>query len=129
MPRTRSTHAPLVAAALLLGAGCYKVTVITAPEPANARVVDKPWTHSFVYGLVPPGEIDVSKQCRGISRVVTQRSFLNSLAAFITASIYTPLQVTTTCSSTRTASQPGIPLERLGYVPAPASDSTGSTGH
>lgn len=126
MPRI---HSAAIAALLVLSTACYKVTVVTAPEPANAVVVDKPWTHSFVYGLVPPSEIDVSKQCRGISRVVTQRSFLNSLVGALTWSLYTPLQVTTTCSSARTAAQPGIPLERLGYVTptALAPDSTNAS--
>ena len=122
-------------AALLAGTACYKVTVVTAPEPANPAVVDKPWVNSFVYGLVPPSEIDVSKQCRGISRVVTQRSFLNSLVGALTFSIYTPMQVTTTCSTPRTASLFGIPPERLGYVAPeaaapviPAADSTSGSG-
>ncbi|HEY0778488.1 MAG TPA: hypothetical protein VGD56_11040 [Gemmatirosa sp.] len=125
MPRIR----PLAAALLVLTAACYKVTVITAPEPTGARVVDKPWANSFVYGLVPPADIDVSAQCRGVSRVVTQRSFLNSLVGDLTFGIYTPMQVTTTCAASRTASQPGLPLDRLGYL-APAAvvpDSTRTT--
>ena len=133
MPRlTPRLITPSLVAAALLGSACYKVTVVTAPEPANAAVVDKPWNNSFIYGLVPPGEIDVSQRCTaGVAKVVTQRSFLNSLVGGITWGIYTPLQVTTTCANAvrtaqQSAPQMGIPLERLGVVPAAPSASPDS---
>lgn len=121
------SHIPL-ARALLLGTACYKVTVVTAPEPANAVVVDKPWTSSFINGLVPPGKVDVSKRCTaGIAKVITQRSFLNGLVGALTSSIYTPLQVTTTCATSAPTSQLGIPPERLGVRPAAVPAAPDST--
>ena len=105
------TFAAALAAALLSSA-CYRVTVVTGAAP-SATVVDKPWNHSFVAGIVPPPPVDVSKQCTtGVSKVVTQRSFLNGLVSVLTNSIYTPLQVTATCAAgaARTSALPPAPL-------------------
>lgn len=84
--------------AAVLAAGCYRVTVVTEAAP-SATVVDKPWQNSFVYGIVPPPELNVREQCpRGVARVVTQRSFLNEVVDFLTFGIYTPMQATITCA-------------------------------
>ena len=50
----------LIAAAVLLS-GCYRVTVVTGAPPA-AQSVEVPWQHSFVYGIVPPQEMNVQEQ-------------------------------------------------------------------
>jgi hypothetical protein len=89
----------LVAAAALLSAGCYHVTVITG-APAAPQTIDKLWQNSFVYGLVPPAEISTRETCpQGVATVETERSFLNGLVGAITYSIYTPLHVKVTCAS------------------------------
>ena len=88
-----------VAALIVLGTGCYHVTVITG-APAAPTTIDKPWQNSFVYGLVPPPEIDAKATCtRGVAQVETERSFLNGLVGAITWSIYTPLHAKVTCAS------------------------------
>ena len=88
----------LVAGSLLL-TGCYRVTVISGNSP-SPTVVDKPWQHSFVIGLVAPAELDVKAQCpNGVHKVVTQMSFLNGLVNGITYNLYTPVQATVTCSA------------------------------
>jgi Bor protein len=85
-------------AALLL-AGCYHVTVVTSAAP-TATKVDKEWQNSFVYGLVPPPELNVKDQCpQGVARVETERSFLNGLVSLLTWSIYTPMHTTVTCAA------------------------------
>ena len=62
--------------------------------------VDKEWQNSFVYGIVPPAEMNVKDACpSGVAKVQTERSFLNRLVGAITSSIYTPLHVTVTCAS------------------------------
>ena len=58
---------------LMLGAllltGCYHVTVISGTTP-SPTVVDKPWQNSFVYGLVPPPELNVKDRCpNGVQKV------------------------------------------------------------
>ena len=89
----------LLLAAAILCTGCYRVTVITGAPP-SPEVIDKPWQHSFVYGLVPPTELTTTETCKqGVSKVVTERSFLNGLVAGLTYSIYTPVHTTVTCAS------------------------------
>jgi hypothetical protein len=87
-----------VAAAALL-TGCYHITVVTG-APAGSTVVDKPWQNSFVYGLVPPPELNVQQACaQGVAKVETEHSFLNGLVAAITWSIYTPIHAKVTCAT------------------------------
>lgn len=89
--------------ALVLGAmlltGCYQVTVISGTSPAPT-VVDKPWQNSFVYGLVPPPELNVKEQCpNGVQKVETEVSVVNGLVGALTWSLYTPIHARVTCSA------------------------------
>lgn len=95
----RSRYVISLLCAVALG-GCYRVTVITGAPPAEApQVVDRPWQKSFVYGLVPPPEIDTKEQCpQGFAVVMTERSFLNGLVGALTYSIFTPMHATVTCA-------------------------------
>jgi len=89
----------LLALTTVLCAGCYRVTVVTGAPPAP-QTIDKPWQNSFVYGLVPPPEIDAKPTCaQGLATVVTERSFLNGLVGALTWSIYTPMHVNVTCAA------------------------------
>jgi hypothetical protein len=92
-------HLLAVCAAAFLLSGCYHVTVVTG-KPASSNAITRPWQHSFVYGLVPPAEINSSSECpNGVSKVETQHSFLNGLVAALTWSLYTPIQVDIQCAS------------------------------
>ena len=94
--RTKKTA--LVLGAMLL-TGCYHVTVISGTSP-SPTVVDKPWQNSFVYGLVPPPELNVKEQCpNGVQKVETETSFVNGLVGALTWSIYTPIHAKITCSA------------------------------
>jgi len=89
----------LALAALAMSApACYHITVLSG-APTTATTVDKPWQNSFVYGLVPPAEMTSEKCPSGVAKVETERSFLNSLVAGLTWSLYTPMHVTITCAS------------------------------
>ena len=89
----------LLSAAALLSAGCYRVTVVTGAPPAP-QTVDKPWQYSFVYGLVPPPELNTREQCpQGFAVVMSERSFLNGLVGSITSSIFTPMHTKVTCAA------------------------------
>ena len=71
-------------AGVLLVTGCYRITVLhgTQPPPSNSTVIDYPWQHGWVFGLVPPPEINVGGRCpAGVSKVETRVSFLNGLAS------------------------------------------------
>jgi hypothetical protein len=86
------------AALVVVCSGCYHVTVITG-APAGPTVIDKQWQNSFIFGLVPPPELDVKAQCtQGVAKVETERSFLNGLVGAI-YDIYTPIHTTVTCAS------------------------------
>jgi Bor protein len=92
-------RAALCAIAIVSVGGCYHITVVTG-APASAQTIDKQWQNSFVYGLVPPSELNSKDTCtQGVAKVETERSFLNSLVGAITYSIYTPLHATITCAS------------------------------
>lgn len=94
----RRTLAGIIIAAAALS-GCYRVTVISSAQP-SPTVVDKPWQHSFIYGLVPPSELETKEQCpSGIAKVEVQHSFVNMIAAIATSSLYTPISVKVTCAA------------------------------
>jgi Bor protein len=87
-------------ALLLPTAACYH-QVVDSGKPVSPTVIQKPWQMSFIYGLVPPPELNVAQQCPGgVAKVETQHSFVNGLVASITFGIVTPMHVTITCAAT-----------------------------
>jgi hypothetical protein len=93
----RSLRAPL-AVALFSSMACWHA-IITTGRAESSTVVEKPWASSFIYGLVPPDPLDVESQCKsGVAKVETEHSFLNGLVAFLTLSIYTPIDIKVTCA-------------------------------
>jgi hypothetical protein len=89
----------MLCAVLLVSSACYRQVVQTGRTPA-ATVIDRPWTHTWLWGLVPASPIDVTSQCRsGIATVVTEQSFMNGLVWGLTLGIYSPRHVTITCAT------------------------------
>jgi hypothetical protein len=94
----RVRFAVLAIPALLL-TGCYHATVETARPPSGV-VIEQPWAHSFIAGLVPPSAVDAASRCPdGIARVDTQMSFLNLLVGGLTGGIYTPMSIRVACAA------------------------------
>jgi hypothetical protein len=88
-----------VAALSLLPVACYHAIIDTGLQP-SAETISQPWAHSFIAGLVPPKVVETAAKCKnGVAKVSTQHSFLNLVAAFVTFSIYTPMQIDVTCST------------------------------
>jgi hypothetical protein len=88
----------LIAGAALLS-GCYHITVTSNAAP-SPTVVDKPWQHSFIAGLVPPPEINVKEQCpNGVSKVETRHSPANVLATILVQGLYSPISARITCAA------------------------------
>lgn len=86
-------------ASILLISSCYHAQITTGAQPSD-QIIDKPWAHSFVFGLVPPDEVSAASQCtNGVAKVETQISFLNGLVSAITFNIYTPMHITVTCAA------------------------------
>ncbi len=95
----RLTKTLVLALATVASTGCYHAVVETG-RPAGGTIVSRPWTPTFLWGLVAAPEINVAAQCpRGIARVDTELSFVNALATIVTFGIYSPRSVTVTCAS------------------------------
>jgi len=95
----RSIKVITLLACTALLTSCYHAEIITG-KPMSNQVIDKPWAHSFIAGLVPPSEVSVASQCEnGVVKVGTQHSFLNGLVAAITFNLYTPMRITVTCAA------------------------------
>jgi hypothetical protein len=85
----------------LAALGCFHATIETGLAP-NDQVITQKWASCWVLGLVPPKTVEAAAKCPGgVSRVETQRSFLNGLVAMLTFSIYTPMEIVVTCSGAR----------------------------
>lgn len=77
---------------------CYHAVIETG-RPESSTVINQPWAMSFVYGLVPPPQVNTASSCpNGVAKVETQHSFLNGLVAAVTFGIVTPIQITVTCA-------------------------------
>lgn len=88
-----------VAALLVTTAGCYHATIETG-RPMSSTVIERPWAHSFIAGLVPPATLETASECpNGVARVETQLSFLNMVANIVTGSIYSPMHLIVTCAA------------------------------
>jgi Bor protein len=97
MRRLLALASPILAG--LAAAACFHATVVTGASPGT-QVINKPWASSFIFGLVPPKTVEAASECpNGVATVETQHSFLNSLVAFLTLDIYTPMTITVTCAS------------------------------
>ena len=95
----RSINIIALLVSVLFLSSCYHAQITTGKQMSN-QVIDKPWAHSFIFGLVPPKEVSVAEQCQnGVAKVETQISFLNGLVSAITFNIYTPMQITVTCAA------------------------------
>ena len=95
--KTASRLSLVVGACLL--SGCFHQIVQTGRTPGTT-VVERPWTATWLWGLVPADEISVVAQCpNGVATIETQQSFLNGLVGGLTLGIYTPQEVKVTCAS------------------------------
>jgi len=87
---------PLV---LLFSSACYHATVDTG-LPATNEQIKKNFASSWIYGLIPPSEIETWEECpQGVAQVDTQLSFVNQLVGAITLGIYTPMEIVVTCAA------------------------------
>jgi hypothetical protein len=90
-----------LAAVCLVSSACFHQIVQTGRTPGTT-VVSKPWTPTFIFGLVPAPPIDVSKECpTGIATVETQMSFVNGLVNLITFGLFSPHDVRIICAEGR----------------------------
>ncbi len=84
---------------VLLFSGCYHAKVTVSDARPSTVVLDKPWASGWIYGLVPPPELDATEKCdKGVAMVETRLSFLNQLVSGLTFGIYTPMHIRVTCA-------------------------------
>lgn len=99
-----------IAASLVLVASstaCYHAVIETG-RPAGTTVIQRPWTSTWIFGLVEAKPIETASSCPGgVAKVETQQSFANGLVGALTLGIYTPQTVSITCA-TGTASLPSV---------------------
>jgi hypothetical protein len=108
-----STRRSALAVLALSLTSCYHAVVDTG-RPPGTTVIDKPWTNTFVFGLVPASEIDTAAECpRGIARVDTEQSFLNGLVGALTLYLYTPQHVRITCAAGAGGATGALPNDRV----------------
>ena len=87
-----------IAAVALAASACHHQVIQTGRTP-GPTVVHKPWTSTWVLGLVPAKPIDVSSQCpNGVATVETQRTFMNGFVALFTGIVWVPVDVKVTCA-------------------------------
>jgi Bor protein len=87
-----------LALALVSSMACYHATINTGRNESST-VVEEQWAKGWVFGLVPPDPLDVSKQCAGgVAKVETQHTFLNMLVQWLTIDIFTPMDIKVTCA-------------------------------
>ncbi len=85
---------------------CHHATIDTGLEP-SLRTIHEPWANSWIAGLVPPNTVETAEKCAsGVSRVETQRTFLNGLVGILTLGIYTPMEIKVTCAASSAAAMP-----------------------
>ena len=99
-------RAAAVASSVVLLAGCYTATIETGLAPSTTTI-EQPFAASWIYGLVPPKTVSTMARCpKGVSKVMTQLSFVNSLVGGLTFGIFTPMTIKVTCAAGTTASVP-----------------------
>jgi hypothetical protein len=87
----------LLTAVCLTTVGCFHATIETGLNP-NGQTVTQKWASCWILGLVPPKTVEAAAKCpSGVSKVDTQRSFLNGLVGMLTIGIYTPMEIVVQC--------------------------------
>ena len=94
----------LLLAVAFAASGCYHTRIETGMTP-GAQVIDQPFAHSFINGLVPPSTVNAASQCpNGVAVVETELSFVNGIVAILTSGIYTPMHIKVTCAAAGSSS-------------------------
>lgn len=89
----------LLVSLTIVATACYHQVVRTGAPPSGT-VIERPWTATFVFGLVPATAINTAAECpAGVAVVETQQTFLNGLVGVLTLGIYTPQTVRITCAA------------------------------
>ncbi len=84
---------------LLVLPGCYHA-IVTTGRPASATVINRAFQPSFIWGLIAPPPLDVSRECAsGVAKFETVHTFIEGLVGGITFGIFTPFSTIVTCAT------------------------------
>ena len=80
--------------------GCYTTKLYYSEAPTASGPTYHRLQHTFLWGAVSPGRVDLSKFCgdSGIKRVKSQVGGWGLLANWVTAGIWIPVTVQITCA-------------------------------
>jgi hypothetical protein len=111
----------LAVALLIVLPGCYHA-IVTTGRPASTTVINKAFQPSFIYGIVPPPPLDVSKECpQGVAKFETVHTFVEGLVGGLTFGIFTPFSTIVTCaSSNRMGALPSDSVIEISKTATPA---------
>ncbi len=80
-----------IAGCAMLG-GCFHQVVSTGLAP-GATKVEKPWTSTFIFGLIEAKPINVQQECpRGVAFVESKFTVMNWLGTAVTFGIWYPYE-------------------------------------
>ena len=114
---TRVRLGMAIAGCVLLS-GCFHQAVSTGMAPGTT-VVRKPWTSTWIFGLVEAKPINVRQECPGgVAFVTSKMTFLNGLAQVLTFGIWAPQDVTITCAGGRASLDASVLQVPLGHAMA-----------
>ncbi len=115
-----------ICAAVVVTSGCYHITVVTGVPESSTRI-DEPFQMSFVFGLVPPPEIQADREgcTSGVAKVHVWHSFVNLLIGGISGNIVTPISLTVTCAASMPVPDAATPSEN-GQPSSPAELERGA---
>ena len=114
----------MAVAAVVLLSGCFHQVVATG-LPAGTAKVDRPWTSTWIFGLVEAKPIDVRQLCSsGVAFVESKFTVGNWFGSLITLGIWTPRNVSVTCASGGSASlDPSMRTMPLGSTAMSLADA------
>ncbi len=96
----RARSLVLALAASLALSGCYTTKFYFADNPGVSGDSTKVIQHTFLWGLISPGRVNVDAQCgaKGPKKIKSQVGGWGLLANWITAGIWIPVTVKITCA-------------------------------
>lgn len=97
---SRFARAAVIAGCLFALSGCYTTKFYFAENSGGVGDSHKVLQHTFFWGLVSPGKVDLDGHCgtRGVKKVKSQIGGWGLAANWLTGGIWAPVTVKITCA-------------------------------
>lgn len=98
--RLRIVRILLLSVVLCALSGCYTTKFYFPDTPGGYGHSHKVMQHTFFWGLVSPGQVNLGRQCGppGIKRIKSQVGGWGLLANWLTGGLWVPVTVKITCA-------------------------------